>query len=184
VLLAGRLSQLARGALLAAFLFTLSACVHGPASNDRAVTPAGLVDQAINACLIGNTGADVVTSLGALGWPAFQSHESGARQRWEGRAVTRDAGRVALLITEVQMRRGPLLSCTVLGPAVFGSMFQDKFETRFPGAGDQRPFAIEQGEIRMGEAAFSSSATNVGTAQIMKSEEAVFITVAHGPPLS
>lgn len=104
-----------------------------------------IVDQALDVCLTAAFTTDgVITRATAMGFPAFGEHN-----QWRvSEAPANDSGRITLGVKEgpssmLPNRRG--MSCVIGAASGFASLFRQRFDERFQGAGDERFFSVQNG---------------------------------------
>lgn len=104
-----------------------------------------ILDQALDACLTAAFSTDgVISRATAAGFPAFGEHN-----QWRvTEAPANDSGRITLGVSEgpssmLPNRRG--MSCVIGAAPAFASLFRQRFDARFQGAGESRFFSVENG---------------------------------------
>lgn len=105
-----------------------------------------VLDQALDACLTATYTTDgVISRATAGGFPAFEEQQS----QWRvSEAPANDSGRITLGVKEVPSNMLPnrrAVTCVIGAASGFSSLFRERFDARFQGAGEERFFTVSNG---------------------------------------
>lgn len=147
-----------------------------------------IVDQALDACLAGALTRDAaIARASAAGFPQFQAEpRSQNDEEWQvSAAPPNDSAKVTLALLQgpSRMMAGQtMLTCAIVGSPPMATLFRQRFESRFPGAGSQRLFTVSQGQLRAaGGAVTVGPGSGVGYARFESDAGMAAITIEVTP---
>lgn len=147
-----------------------------------------LLDQAFDACMSGAYTRDAAIARAvAAGYPPFQAQPpTRLGERWSrSDAPADDSAQITLGVMEgpSHMISGrSSLTCAIIGSPLMASMFQKKFEARFPGSGLRRMFTVSGGQVRAASGSVRAGpGVGIGSATLDNNSSLSAITIEITP---
>jgi len=139
---------------------------------------ASIVDEALDACLTGESVEAVAANARAAGWPEFQDDLFGGASWRVSQMPPNDSAKVSLGVTEMQLEAGrALITCTIGAASPLAAVFRDRAQARFGSIEGRLEFSIDGGKVQPGKRA-RGQAGRRGVVQLEVSDKTVVFIVA------